>query len=117
MSFRQAVYKLVRQIPRGKVASYGQIAALVGNPRAARQVGFALRTLGLSEQTIPWWRVVNKQGYISIDHGEAGMEKLVQKENLLAEGVGFIGELEVDLAEHLWRPILRHNSSYTTELL
>lgn len=104
MNFHQAVYDLVKQIPAGKVASYGQIAALVGKPRAARQVGFALRALGLNEQAVPWWRVVNKQGYISIDHGEAGMEKLIQKENLLAEGIRFSADYTVDMSNQRWQP-------------
>jgi methylated-DNA-protein-cysteine methyltransferase-like protein len=103
MTFRESVYKIVKRIPRGMVATYGDIAALAGAPRAARQVGFALRTLGLDEPKVPWWRVVNKKGYISIDHGDAGMEKIIQKDNLLAEGVEFIDEFTVDMEKYHWQ--------------
>lgn len=104
MSFRTSVYNLVKQIPRGKVATYGQIAALTGHPRSARQVGYALRSLGLGESNVPWWRVVNKQGYISIDHGDGGMEKLIQLDNLRAEGVKVSDDFMVEMATHLWQP-------------
>lgn len=102
MSFRQQVYSLVRQIPSGKVATYGQIAALVGNPRASRQVGFALRSLGITEADVPWWRVVNKQGYISINHGQGGAEKEIQRQLLSQEGIIITDDLIVNLAEYLW---------------
>ena len=56
----------VKKIPRGRVASYGQVAAACGNPRAARQVGAILRLADISASKIPWWRVVNNRGIISI---------------------------------------------------
>lgn len=65
-SFSQKVLKLVNKIPKGKVVSYGQIAAALGNPRAARQVGWAMHSLDGSKGNPPWWRVVNSKGYLSI---------------------------------------------------
>ena len=66
-SFFERVYRVVQQIPRGKVASYGQIAALLGHPQAARTVGWALNAL-TSERVaqVPWQRVINSAGRISI---------------------------------------------------
>lgn len=65
MNFYQQVYKIVSQIPPGRVMTYGQIAALISTPRAARAVGFALRALPAGTK-IPWYRVVNSQGLITI---------------------------------------------------
>lgn len=96
MTFAEKVYKVVKSIPAGKVASYGQVAALIGHPRAARQVGFALRNLGLEENDIPWWRVVNKEGYLSINHGDGGIEKEVQRDWLMAEAV-VVEDFQVDM--------------------
>lgn len=61
-AFHAAVYRLVRRIPRGRVATYGQIAALLGYPRAARAVGQAMKHAPVG---LPWHRVVNAQGGIS----------------------------------------------------
>lgn len=76
---------VVRQIPRGKVATYGQVAAWAGYPRQARQVGYALH--GLPEDTeVPWHRVVNAKGEISLRaFGEGGSQQSL----LEAEGVVF----------------------------
>jgi len=79
-TFRDMVYEVVARIPRGEVMTYGQVAAQIGKPRAARQVGFALRALGLNETQVPWWRVVNAKLQISINHGLAGDEKNLQRE-------------------------------------
>ncbi len=106
MTSRESIYYFVRQIPEGRVATYGQIARLIASPRAARQVGFALRALGLKEQAIPWWRVVNKQGYISINHGDGGIEKEVQKNLLESEKIICRGDFTIDLDIYLWKPQL-----------
>lgn len=103
MGFNQKVFEAIQLIPVGRVATYGQIASIVGSPRAARQVGFALRGLGLNDQKIPWWRVVNKQGYISINHGDGGIEKEIQRDNLLAEGVEVKDDYTIDLNKYLWK--------------
>ncbi len=62
--FANQVVTVVRSIPYGKVVSYGQVAAYVGMPRGARQVGWTLRRL--EKVDMPWWRVINNQGHISI---------------------------------------------------
>jgi len=65
-AFHRAVYRLVRRIPRGKVVTYGQVAAILGHPRAARAVGTALRMLPpMLVRTVPWQRVINANGHIS----------------------------------------------------
>lgn len=95
--FFESVYALVQQIPRGRVATYGQIAALLGQARGARAVGWALRALGPgSVGRVPWHRVVGQGGRISLGERPAGIE---QRRRLRAEGVRFTGS-RVDLARH-----------------
>jgi methylated-DNA-protein-cysteine methyltransferase related protein len=84
VTFRAAVLRLVRRIPRGRVATYGQLAALLGRPRAARQVGQVLRG---ADGSIPWHRVVNAQGGISRRSRTASM--MTQRIRLEQEGVVF----------------------------
>ena len=87
-SFFSQVYAIVRLIPHGKVASYGQIAALLGHPRAARTVGWALASLTeQAEEGVPWQRVINSQGRISIRNLRHAMEE--QRLLLQEEGVEF----------------------------
>ena len=83
--FAKKVIQVIQSIPRGKVVSYGQVAAYIGIPRAARQVGWILRSLedGVS---MPWWRVVNNTGRISIE-GNLHNDKELQKKLLQQEGV------------------------------
>ena len=97
----EPVYRVVRRIPAGRVASYGQVAALAGMPRAARQVGYALHALD-AESGVPWHRVVNAQGQIS----ERGPSVIValQRSRLEAEGVVFGPSGRIDLARFGWRP-------------
>lgn len=102
-SFRTEVFSVVKRIPVGKVLNYGAVAEIIGKPRSARQVGFALRSLGLNEENIPWWRVVNKNGYLSIDHGEGGIEKIVQKQLLEDEGVVVTEENTIDMNHYFWK--------------
>ena len=71
-SFFERVYALVRRIPRGRVATYGQVAALLGVPRGARAVGWALRGIGARAARVPWHRVVGQGGRISLDGRPAG---------------------------------------------
>jgi methylated-DNA-protein-cysteine methyltransferase-like protein len=76
VGFFERVYRLVRQVPRGKVTSYGAIASMMGHPRAARTVGWALH--GLKEGTdVPWHRVINSRGRISTSCQEhdAGLQR------------------------------------------
>jgi methylated-DNA-protein-cysteine methyltransferase-like protein len=94
--FFERVYALVRGIPRGKVATYGQVAALVGVPRGARAVGWALSGIGRRLAGVPWHRVVGARGRISLDGRPSG---LVQRRRLRAEGVRFVAG-RVDMMRH-----------------
>ena len=105
--FFDRVYDLVEQIPLGRVATYGQIATLLGVPRGARAVGWALRALPEPRQrAVPWHRVVGARGRIS---PRAGGGPLVQRRRLRAEGVRFRGG-RVDLARHGLTPGRRARS-------
>lgn len=96
--FKENVLKFVSKIPKGKVSSYGKIAALSGSPRAARQVGGILRAFG-TNQKLPWWRVVNSKGEISIKgNWEAGKE--LQKQLLLKEGVSVDNNFQINLKKY-----------------
>jgi methylated-DNA-protein-cysteine methyltransferase-like protein len=101
--FFESVYALVRRIPRGRVATYGQVAALLGVPRGARAVGWALRGIGARAPRVPWHRVVGSGGRISLDGRPAGE---VQRRRLRQEGVRFVSG-RVDLSRHGLMP-LRH---------
>jgi methylated-DNA-protein-cysteine methyltransferase related protein len=96
LSFARLVWRLVRQIPRGRVATYGQIAALLGRPRAARVVGWAMH---VCPGDVPWHRVVNASGGISRRARMEGM--LTQRMLLLREGVAFRNG-RVPLSRHRW---------------
>jgi methylated-DNA-protein-cysteine methyltransferase related protein len=96
------VYKVVAKIPRGKVATYGQIAELAGMPRAARQVGYALAALRDNGRGIPWHRVLNASGEISL-RSEPGFEGL-QRALLEKEGARFSERGRVDFDRVLWQP-------------
>lgn len=101
-NFFERVYILVRQIPRGKVASYGQIAALLGHPQAARTVGWALNALRGSEVAdVPWQRVINSAGRISISRVDLGAE--LQRSLLEQEGVVFDASDRVDMKRFGWK--------------
>lgn len=97
----EQIYRVVCQIPRGKVATYGQVANLAGIPRQARQVGYALYRVSPGSD-IPWQRVVNAQGRISYSVHCEGNDHL-QFHLLVAEGV-IITEGQIDLEQHLWKP-------------
>jgi len=96
--FTQKVKTLIRQIPAGKVASYGLIAALAGNPRAARQVAWVLHSSSAADQ-LPWHRVINRKGKISLKPF-GGYE--IQKQLLLQEGVVFDEKDALNLDRFLW---------------
>lgn len=97
----QPVYEVVRLIPEGRVATYGDVAAMAGRPGAPRWAGQALAHL--EDPEVPWHRVLNAQGRTSLD-GERGRE---QRRRLLAEGVVFKSARGVDLDRYRWRPRLR----------
>jgi len=99
-SFYDAVYRLVRDIPRGRVMTYGQIAAVLGVPRAARAVGFAMRMSG--KKRVPWQRVINHRGGISArDEVE---RPLLQRVLLEKEGIKFNASECCDLRVYRWDP-------------
>jgi len=90
----------ILQIPAGKVATYGQIAAQAGNPRAARQVARILHSCSRKDN-LPWHRVVNQHGGISLRQSQ-GYE--IQQTLLEREGVVFTENSRIDLTRFLWRP-------------
>jgi len=95
------IYAVVRRLPRGRVATYGQIAALAGLAGHARQVGYALHALPDSA-SVPWHRVINARGEVS-RRSEPGWEAL-QRRLLEAEGVVFDARGRVALGRFGWRP-------------
>jgi methylated-DNA-protein-cysteine methyltransferase-like protein len=95
----QRVYAVVRQIPPGRIATYGQIAGIVDHC-TARMVGYALASLP-KDSDVPWQRVINAQGKIS-PRGESDMAASVQQELLEEEGVRFSADRKVHLATYRW---------------
>ncbi len=132
-NFRERILQCVSKIPKGKVVSYGQVAAICGSPRAARQVGQVLRNLdnlhvphvdthslpkkprkgigkaggkgkafvGFPSQLVPWWRVVNSHGYLSIN-GNWDATKETQCSLLMKEGVEVSEAFVVDMGRFGW---------------
>ncbi|MDR0324607.1 MAG: MGMT family protein [Oscillospiraceae bacterium] len=88
------VYEIVAQIPHGKVASYGQIARMLGQPRAARQVGYAMRCC---PDNLPWQRVVMADGSIT-GGAHAEMRRIL----LEGEGVRILPDGRVDMKQYGW---------------
>jgi methylated-DNA-protein-cysteine methyltransferase-like protein len=99
--FKDRVIEITRLVPKGKVVSYGQVATMTGSPRAAIQVGWVLHLAG-DDGVTPWWRVVNKEGYIStkcLEHS-----KNFQKELLERDGVKVNKDLKIDIKKYRWLP-------------
>lgn len=101
-NFRQNVIAVIKKIPIGCVATYGQIAAMAGSPRGGRIVGGILASLGPEEINIPWWRVVNRNGYLSI-RGHMIEAKELQRELLVRERVDVSEEFLINLQQFGWR--------------
>lgn len=101
------IYTVVAAIPAGKVCSYGQVADMADMPRAARQVGYALAALKGKQHQIPWWRVLNAKGEVSL-RNDAGEQENRQQSLLEAEGVAFSagksGSGRVDMSVYRWCP-------------
>jgi methylated-DNA-protein-cysteine methyltransferase-like protein len=94
------VYAVVRQCPAGFVTTYGQVATLLGSPRVARHVGYALAALAFNEEEVPWHRVINSQGRIS---HRGDVKRATKQERLLKrEGVVFDLRGRVDLRRFLY---------------
>lgn len=99
VSVRARIYEVVRRIPKGKVATYGQVATLAGMRGHARQVGYALHALP-EGSNVPWHRVINARGEIS-PRGIPGSDDS-QRRRLEAEGVVF-DSARIDLSRFRWR--------------
>ena len=104
-NFYEQVYAVVRRIPRGRVTTYGRVAEMLGRPRAARAVGFALNSLndkrGNSDyEEVPWQRVINSQGRISIVNREYDAQH--QADLLRSEDVDVSPDLRIELDKYLW---------------
>ncbi|MBD2103393.1 MGMT family protein [Leptolyngbya sp. FACHB-261] len=103
MSAYEQIYAVVRLIPLGKVATYGQIATLAGLPGHARQVGYALFRVAPGAD-VPWQRVVNSRGEISysaLRHGSDDIQRLLLEE----EGIQFNPNGRIDLRHYGWQPL------------
>lgn len=93
------IYEIVRMVPPGTVATYGQIAEIVGDRHAARTVGWALNALNEGTD-VPWHRVINARGEISTHHSDG--ETLLQRVLLEREGIAFDERGRTDLAVYQW---------------
>lgn len=97
--FKQKVLETVKTVPPGKVVSYGQVALMVGVPRAAQAVGQVLHSSG---EDVPWWRVINNAGRISttcLEHSAVMQRKL-----LIKDGVKVTKKLKIDIEKYRYRP-------------
>lgn len=95
-SFFEQIYALVRAVPEGRVVSYGQIAAMLGRPRVARMVGWAMRC---SPNDVPWQRVVMADGTVA-----GGDFAELRRAMLREEGVTFLRDGRVDMENCRWQP-------------
>lgn len=95
--FKLKVIKIVKNIPRGKVTTYGTIATLAGVPRGARLVGGILH---FGQENLPWYRIINRQGFISnncLEH-----PRQLQKTLLEQEGIAVSKDFMIDLKKYGW---------------
>ncbi len=97
----RTIWAVVRRIPKGKVATYGQVAAISGHPGQARLVGYAMHALP-DGSDVPWYRVINARGEISFGEDSPGYH--VQRALLEKEGVRFDSKRRIDLKVHRWDP-------------
>jgi methylated-DNA-protein-cysteine methyltransferase-like protein len=100
-SFFDQVYEIARQIPKGKVTSYGAIAFCLGTKLSARMVGWAMNNAGQVKPKVPAHRVVNRNGMLSGKHhfGGNNMQKLLEK-----EGIKIKNDMVVDFEKRFWNP-------------
>lgn len=94
--FKQKVITLVQMVPKGRVVTYGQVALYAGSPNLARQVGGILKQ---NEENLPWWRVVNREGRITIK-GTKYADKFLQANLLRSEGVFVSPDFLVSLPKY-----------------
>lgn len=93
--FFERIYQVVEQVPRGQVSTYGDIALIVGGDCDARIVGLAMGDLGPRASKVPWQRIINRSGGISLQGSD-------QRERLVAEGVEFDEKGKVPLDRFRW---------------
>lgn len=103
MSAYDDIYAIARQIPQGRVATYGQVAALANLAGKARLVGYALYRVDLQATDIPWHRVINAKGEISHSSLRQGTDYL-QRVLLEREGIQFSPAGKIDLRQYQWQP-------------
>ena len=103
MSSYDAIYKIVKKIPKGNVATYGQIADLANLPGQARLVGYALYQVDRQMSDIPWHRVINAKGEISHSPLRRGSDYM-QRSLLEDEGIEFNSLGKISLRTYLWQP-------------
>ena len=110
-TFNEKVYNAVKIIPKGKVASYGQIAALVDSPRSARAVGWAMHQMDSLPpkefKQYAWWRVINSQGFISTtcaEHTYELQKKLLEKDGIEVTWHDKQQMYHIDMKKYLWTP-------------
>ena len=101
MTVFEKIYEVVCNIPQGKVATYGQVAMLAGNPRWSRVVGYALHN-NPAPGVIPCHRVVDRNGRIAESFAFGGGD--VQRQLLEKEGIRFESDGHIDLDEYMWKP-------------
>lgn len=105
-NFYQLIYLTVKQIPKGKVATYGQIAGLLGSPRSARIIGYALHIMSDDLiKKVPWQRIINREGRISTTCREHSAK--LQAQLLRNEGIKINiknDQYFIDLKKYLWQP-------------
>ncbi|MFH0873284.1 MAG: methylated-DNA--[protein]-cysteine S-methyltransferase [Candidatus Komeilibacteria bacterium] len=104
MTFYDQVYHLTKKIPRGRVASYGQIASLISTPRAARVVGWCLHVMD-NDSALPWHRVINSKGYISTTcetHPADLQAALLKKEGIKVTRKDNLWW--IDMKQYQWKP-------------
>ncbi|MGZ3662778.1 MAG: MGMT family protein [Bdellovibrionota bacterium] len=99
--FSLSVFRQIKRVRRGKVATYGQIARLAGNHRGARAVAWLLHSSS-RVRGLPWQRIVSAQGKISFPWGTDGFTR--QRRRLMSEGVEVGERGEINLAAYLWKP-------------
>ena len=109
-SYRKRVYDLVRQIPKGRVMTYGQIAAILGEGYTARTVGYVMH--GADAEAVPWQRVINAQGKCST--GKMTLPINLQQSILESEGVKFDQQGRCDLGLLRWEPDIPVNEDRPT---
>ncbi|TLS36989.1 MGMT family protein [Pseudalkalibacillus caeni] len=102
-SFTERVVTIIKQIPSGKVMTYGQIAKLAGSPKGARQVVRILHSMS-SKHNLPWHRVVNRNGEVALENEELFY---VQKMSLESEGVIFKNSNSICLEDYIYQPEIR----------